>query len=217
MDKDTARGHLTDPQGKKPSEIGEAVDVLRPDYRSYKEMARDFQNIGEKILARRHRIFQLPKGIRWKIDEAQIPMKHGEQISRLKNEDDQWLLAFAIVEEKLELEACSNVVTRVLKHNDSIRDALRASAGVQCDKITSLLLPLSFDVRLAIAPKAWNRSQGSCKTFVTTKSVKTRTQTARELVCTNVAPCFHNWTSAMSQLLESHRSKLELLIKKMDV
>jgi len=63
MDKDTARAYLTAPQGKKISEIGEAVDVLRPDYRSYKEMARDFQ-LGEDTLSGRHRIFQLPKGIR---------------------------------------------------------------------------------------------------------------------------------------------------------
>ena len=215
MDKDTARGHLTDPQGKKPSEIGEAVDVLRPDYRSYKEMARDFQNIGEKILARRHRIFQLPKGIRWKIDEAQIPMKHGEQISRLKNEDDQWLLAFAIVEEKLELEACSNVVTRVLKHNDSIRDALRASAGVQCDKITSLLLPLGFDIRLAIAQHAWNRNK-ALQDFCYDKIRQDSDTDPRELVheCRTL---LSQLDEAMSQLLESHRSKLELLIKKMDL
>ena len=158
MDKDTAREYLTDPQGKKPSEIGEAVDVLREDYRSINEMAREFP-VGEKFLWNRHRIFQLPKGIRWKVDEKEISINKGVQIARLRNEDAQWVLAFAIVEEKLEEDVCSNVVNRVLKHNDSIRDALRASAGVQCDKITSLLLPLSFDIRLAIAPKAWNRSQ----------------------------------------------------------
>ena len=159
MDKDTAREYLTDPQGRKSSEIGEAVDVLRANYRSYQEMARDFQKLAGKTLGVKHRIFQLPIGIRWKIDEGQIRTKQGEQITRLKNEDDQWLLAFAIVEEKLGLEACSNVVNRVLKYEDSIRDGLRASAGVQCDKITSLLLPLGFDIRLAIAQNAWNRSQ----------------------------------------------------------
>ena len=159
MDKDTAREYLTDPQGRKSSEIGEAVDVLRANYRSYQEMAHDFQKLAGKTLGVKHRIFQLPIGIRWKIDEGQIRTKQGEQITRLKNEDDQWLLAFAIVEEKLGLEACSNVVNRVLKYEDSIRDGLRASAGVQCDKITSLLLPLGFDIRLAIAQNAWNRSQ----------------------------------------------------------
>ena len=159
MDKDTAREYLTDPQDKKLSEIGEAVDVLYEDYSSYEAMARAFPQMTRGILRTRHHIFQLPKGIRWKIDEGQIRTKQGEQITRLKNEDDQWLLAFAIVEEKLGLEACSNVVNRVLKYEDSIRDALSASAGVQCDKITSLLLPLGFDIRLAIAQNAWNRSQ----------------------------------------------------------
>lgn len=159
MDKDTARAYLTDPQGKKPSEIGQAVDVLRPDYRSYEEMAHDFPEVGEKTLGARRRIYRLPKGIRWKIDEGHISLGKGDQIARLKNEDDQWLLAFAIVEEQLDVEVCSNVVNRVLKFNDSIRDALRAVAGVQCDKIVSLMLPLNFDIRFAIAQKAWDRNK----------------------------------------------------------
>ena len=159
MDKATAREYLIDPEGRKPSEIGEAVDVLRADYRSYKEMARDFQTLGGRTLGSKHRIFRLPQGIRWKIDEGKIPVNKSEHIARLKNEDDQWLLALVIAEERLEEEVCSNVVNRVLKFNDSIRDALSASAGVQCDKITSLLLLLSFDIRLAIAQNAWNRSQ----------------------------------------------------------
>ena len=156
MDKDTARAYLTAPQGKKFSEIGEAVDVLRPDYRSYKAMAHEFPEVSEKTLGTRRRIFQLPKGIRWKIDEGQISLGKGDQIGRLKNEDDQWLLAFAIVEEQLDEDVCSNVVNRVLNYNDSIRDALRAAASVQCDKIVPLMLPLDFDTRLAIAQKAWN-------------------------------------------------------------
>ena len=158
MDKDTARAYLTDPQGKKPSEIGQAVDVLRPDHRSYEEMARNFE-LGADTLSGRHRIFQLPKGIRWKIDEGQISLGNGDIIARLKNENEQWLLAFAIVEEQLDVEVCSNVVNRVLKFNDSIRDALSAAAGVQCDKIVPLMLPLNFDVRFAIAQKAWDRNK----------------------------------------------------------
>ena len=158
MDRDTARAYLTEPQGKKPSEIGEAVAVLRSDYQSYKEMARDFP-IGEKTLSGRHRIFQLPKGIRWKIDEGEISITKSEQIIRLKDENDQWFLAFAIVEEQLEEEVCINVVTRVRKYNDSIRDALRVAAGVQCDKIVPLMLPLNFDIRFAMAQKAWDRNK----------------------------------------------------------
>ena len=158
MDKDTARAYLTDPKGRKPSEIGEAVAVLRSDYHSYKEMARDYPMSG-KTLSGRHRIFRLPKGIRWKIDEGEISITKGEQIIRLNDEMDQWFLAFAIVEEQLEEEVCINVVTRVQKYNDSIRDALREAAGVQCDSIVHLMLPLNFDIRFAMAQKAWDRNK----------------------------------------------------------
>ena len=129
MDKDTAREYLTDPQDKKLSEIGEAVDVLHEDYSSYEAMARAFPQMTRGILRTRRRIFQLPKGIRWKVDEGQISITNASKIARLRDENTQWLLAFAIVEEQLEIDVCSNVVNRVLKYDDSIRDALSASAG----------------------------------------------------------------------------------------
>lgn len=210
MDRDTARAYLKDPQGKKPSQIGEAVDVLRPDYRTYKEMAQDCQ-LGESTLRRRHRIYQLPKGIQWKIDEGKISIEKGEQIARLENEDAQWLLGFAIVEEQLEHEVCSNVVNRILRFNDSIRDALSASAGVQCDKITSLLLPLGFDIRLAIAQKAWNYNmevQDFCYEQIRQDPDALSRELAREC-----RVLLSRLEEAMSQILESHRSSLEQLIQ----
>lgn len=158
MDKDTAKKYLTSPHGKKPSEIGEAVDVLYQEYGSYEEMARHLR-MGKGTLSQKRHIFQLPKGIRWKVDEGHIELQNGYQISRLKNEDDQWLLAFVVVEERLDVEVCTNVVNRVLRHNDSIRTALSAAAGVRCDRIDSLLLPLGFDIRFAISQKAWNQGK----------------------------------------------------------
>ena len=198
MDKDTAREYLTDPQGRKPSEIGEAVDVLYADYGSYQGMARAFQKVGEKALSARRRIFQLPKGIRWKVDEGQISITNALQIARLRDENAQWLLAFAIVEEQLEADVCSNVVNRVLKYADSISDALSASAGVQCDKVTSLLLPLGFDIRLAIAQNAWNRSQ-ELQDY------------CYDQICHDPDAAAREFDEAISQLLENHRSKFGLL------
>ena len=215
MDKDTAREYLTDPQGKKPSEIGEAVDVLYGDYGSYQEMARAFPQMTRGILRTRHHIFQLPKGIRWKVDEGQISITNASLIARLRDENAQWLLAFAIVEEQLEADVCSNVVNRVLKYADSISDALSASAGVQCDKVTSLLLPLGFDIRLAIAQNAWNRSQ-ELQDFCYDQICKDPDAAARELVCKYRA-LLSQLDEAMSELLKSHRSKLESLILKMDL
>lgn len=160
MDKDVAREFLTTPRGKNPSEIGEAVEVLYGEYHSYKKMALDLRlNVSEKFLSLRHRIFQLPNGIRWKVDNGQITLSKAYEISRLKKEEDQWLLAFAIVDEQLEQEVCTNVVNRVLEHNDSIRAALSAAAGVRCDSVDSLLLPLGFEIRFAISQQAWNQSK----------------------------------------------------------
>ncbi len=215
MDKDTAREYLTDPQGKKPSEIGEAVDVLYEDYGSYQEMARAFQKVGGSTLSTRRRIFQLPKGIRWKVDEGQISITNALQIARLGDENAQWLLAFAIVEEQLEADVCSNVVNRVLKYEDSIREALSAAAGVRCEKVIPLLLPLGFDIRLAIAQNAWNRSQ-ELQDFCYDQICQDPDAAARELVCKYRA-LLSQLDEAMSELLESHRSKLESLILKMDL
>jgi hypothetical protein len=155
MEEKAAIEYLTAPEGKKPSEIGKAVDVLYQKYHSYKAIAQQL-NVSPNFLNSRHRIFQLPKGIQWKIDQGQIGITQGYEISRLKNKDDQWLLALAIIEEKLTLDECKNVVNRVSKQNDSIRDALSVSAGVRFDKIQTLLLPLEFDIRLEICRLAWD-------------------------------------------------------------
>ncbi len=155
MEEKAAIEYLTAPEGKKPSEIGKAVDVLYQKYHSYKAIAQQL-NVSPNFLNSRNRIFQLPKGIQWKIDQGQIGITQGYEISRLKNKDDQWLLALAIIEEKLTLDECKNVVNRVSKQNDSIRDALSVSAGVRFDKIQTLLLPLEFDIRLEICRLAWD-------------------------------------------------------------
>ena len=214
MDKDTARALLGSPKGRKPSEIGEAVDVLRPEYRSYNSMARDFPDIAGSTMNRRHNIFQLPKGIRWKIDEGEIPIKQGEHITRLKNKHDQWVLAFAIVDENLEEEACYNVVNRVLTHNDSIRDALKAAASVECDKVAQLLLPLGFDDRLAIAQHAWNRKQ-ELQDFCYDRIHQIHDPLSGEFVCEChvLLSQLDEAKSQILEILESYRSNLNQLIQ----
>lgn len=159
MEEKIAIEYLTAPEGKKPSEIGEAVDVLYQKDPSYKKVAQQ-SNMSPKVLSSRHRIFQLPKGIGWKVDQEQIGIKQANEIARLKNEDDQWLLAFAIIEEKLSIEECKAVVNIVLKQNCSIRDALSSPpASVRFDKIQSLLLPIGFDIWFAISRAAWNQKE----------------------------------------------------------
>ena len=159
MDTETARVILGSYAGKKPSEIGNAVDVLYPGFGTYKAIAAEFGR-SDSFWSVRHRLFQLPVGIRWKIDEGQISMEQGIEISKLKNEEEQWLLAFTITEtQNLTAKECQNVVNLVLKEEKSIREALGVSAGIRFDKIQPLLLPLGFDIRLAICKRAWARCQ----------------------------------------------------------
>ena len=156
MEENVARDYLTAPEGKKPSKIGEAVDVLYQKYGSYKTIAQQL-NVSSQFLSSRHRIFQLPKGIQWKVDQEQIRIDQGYHIFRLKNEDDQWLLALAIIEAKLNIQDCKNVVNIVQKQNVSIKDALN-TFGVRFD-VHPLLLPLKVDLRLAICRSAWSQGE----------------------------------------------------------
>ncbi len=156
MNKDVAREYLQAHEGRMPSEIGEAVDVLLDDYGSYGALAADL-DVSPDYLSDRRRIFQLPKGILWKIDREEIGIAQGREITRLEDEDSQWVLALAVVEEKLKGKECTNIVNMVVRQNCSIRDALRISAGVRLNKIDTLMLPLTFDVRLGIYRAAWNQ------------------------------------------------------------
>ena len=160
MEEKTAIEYLTAPQGKKPSEIGEAVDVLLQKYHSYKAVAQQL-NVSDKFLSSRHHIFRLPKGIQWKIDQGQIGIRQGYEISRLKNEDDQWLLALAVVEEDLKVVECENVVNIVLRQNRSIREALSVSTGVRFDEGKPLILIIRPDLWIPMSRAAW----GQCKNW----------------------------------------------------
>lgn len=158
MDTNTARKLLTK-DASPPSEIAEAVDVLYQELGTYQAIAREIGR-SEKFWGTRHRIFRLPTGIQWKIDEGQIGIEQGYQISRLKDEEDQWLLAVTIIEAKdLTAEECKNVINLVLNEGKSIRDALDVLAGIRFDKIQPIVFPLGFDIRLEICKVAWSRSQ----------------------------------------------------------
>lgn len=155
MDATTARDILTNYTRWKPSEIGEAVDVLYETFATYEAIGKEFGR-SSKFWSVRHRIFQLPDGIRWKIDEGQIEVGQGEQIIRLKEEKDQWLLAVSIIEsENFPATEIRDVINLVLKENKPIREALRVSAGIHFDKTHPLLLPLPFDVWFLICKRAW--------------------------------------------------------------
>ena len=87
---------------RKSSEVGEAVDVLYRLHGTYEKVAQQLElNIPDYVLGRMHRIYRLPKGILWKVDEGQIGITQAALITRLKDEEAQWLLAITVVEKEV--------------------------------------------------------------------------------------------------------------------
>ena len=92
MDTQEAMACLANPNNRKLSEVGESIDILYKIHGTYDNLAQQL-SISRGFLSSRHRIFQLPQGIRWKVDEGQIGISQADQITRLKDEEAQWLLA----------------------------------------------------------------------------------------------------------------------------
>lgn len=158
MNIETAKKYLRNIAKERPSVIGKAIDILYQKYGNYKAISQQTR-VSQPVLVKRHHIFHLSKGIQWKVDEGHIKVTEAYHISRLKNENDQWLLAFVVVEEKLSAKECEDVVNVTLKQNRPLKEVLSTLTGVRFDKTYSLLLPMGFDVRLAISRAAWSKRQ----------------------------------------------------------
>ena len=159
MDIETARRIIVAHDQNKPSKIAKAVDILYHELGTYQSIT---QEIGksDKFWIIRHRISQLPIGILRKIDEGDIGIEQAYQITRLKQEKDQWVLAIAIIESKdLTAKECSQVVNLVLNEGESIMDALRMLAGVRFDEIQPVLLSIGPDIWIDICKIAWAQGQ----------------------------------------------------------
>ena len=159
MNLKTAKAIIAAHAQSKPSEIAEAVDVLYQEFGTYRAIT---QEVGksDKFWIMRHRISQLPSGIRWKIDEGHIGIGQGYQIARLKREEDQWLLAIVIIEARcLTTKECRKVVNLVLNEEKSIIDSVSILADIHFDEIQPLSLPLGSDIWIEICKIAWTRHQ----------------------------------------------------------
>lgn len=146
----------------KLSEVGAAVDVLYRIYGTYEKVAQQLElNIPDYVLGRMHRISRLPRGIVWKVDEGQLGVTQAALITRLRDEESQWLLAITSIEKKLRASECENVVNLVLKEGWVIRDALSTVTGVHFDEISppTLLLPISVDFWFALIRASWGQSK----------------------------------------------------------
>ena len=162
MDENSAVDCLTNHNRKKPSEIGQAVDVLYQVYGTHAKIAQQLQlDVSGNYLWNMRRIFHLPQGIRWKIDKGQIKVAQGCEISRLADEDDQWMLAITIVEKNLKGKECKNVVNIVLNEGRTMREALSTVTGVRFEEISPpvLLLPIGVDSWFELSKAAWQRDE----------------------------------------------------------
>ena len=159
MNLKTAKEIIAAHAENKPSEIAEAVEVLYQEFGTYQAITREIGK-SDKFWIMRHRIFQLPSGIRWKMDEGNIGIGQGYQIARLRREEDQWLLAIAIIEARcLTSKECGRVVNLVLNKDKSIKESLSISADIHFDEIQPLSLPLGSDIWVEICKIAWTRHQ----------------------------------------------------------
>lgn len=155
MDSQTARDWLNDAGDRKPSELGEAVDVLYRELGNYKAIAKEVDMSPDRLSELR-RVFLLPEGIRWQFEKGKIRIGHVEQISRLQ-EDEQWLLAFTIVQEKITVKGSKEVVDGVIKRGRKLRDVLYDMIGVRFDQVKPLLFPFTFEESFKISRAAWSK------------------------------------------------------------
>lgn len=159
MNLKTAKEIIAAHAQNKPSEIAEAVEVLYQEFGTYQAITREIGK-SDKFWIMRHRIFQLPSGIRWKIDEGNIGIGQGYQIARLKREEDQWLLAIVIIEARgLTTKECRKVVNLVLNQDKSIIDSLSILVDIHFDEIQPFSLLLGADIWIEICKIAWTRRQ----------------------------------------------------------
>ena len=162
MDTDMALELLKTEAEKKPSEVGKAIDVLFHDFGSYAAIEKRFGK-SSYFWRQHHRVYGLPKGIQSKVDKGEINLGECYEISRLKDEEDQWLLAVAIIEaEDFTIDECNKVVNGVLNSDNplSIKESLKTYTGFEFGKTQPLVLvPFPFDVWFQICKRAWSHEK----------------------------------------------------------
>ena len=139
--------------------VGEAIELLKGEDRTYDDVAREV-GVSHSTISKYHRLSQLPDGIRWKVEQGELPVLHALQICRLKDENDQWLLAFAIVDagkEALTAKESQRAVDDVRRSGEPMADVLTRLFGFEFDRTVSLLLPVDYWLRFRISRAAWNR------------------------------------------------------------
>ena len=142
--------------------LGEAISVLKKKYDTYEKIAKQVSP-SAKTIGLYYRLSQLPDGIRWKIQEGEIGLSLAEQVCRLKDENDQWVLAYAIVDaaqdRSIMEQEWKGAVDEVLRTGRSMKEVLEERLGAASDK--TVVTPVSFDYsfRFKLCRAAWNRQK----------------------------------------------------------
>ncbi len=141
--------------------LGEAITVLKKEYATYEGIAQQVAPSAATI-TKYHALSKLPQGIRWKVEQGQLPPTHAEQICRLKDENDQWVLAFCIVDAGKQgpsARECKDVVEDVRETERPIAEVLTERFAFEFDKTVALVVPVDYWFRFKICRTAWNRQE----------------------------------------------------------
>lgn len=154
---------LQDYRNHSIKEIGEVISFLKNQYKTYNKIAK-LVDLNADTISNYHKISKLPEGIIWKIEERIIPLNYATLICSLKDADDQWLLAFAIIEAKeknvhLTYEDCKFVVNEILSDNITIEEALSRHFNVDFDEGVPMVISFDFIFRHKLSRSAWNRRE----------------------------------------------------------
>lgn len=158
---DNAKAMVADYRHQRLDALGEAITVLKQEYRTYNDIAEQV-GVSRLTIGLYHRLSKLPHGIRWKVEEGEVPLGLARQVCRLKDEEDQWMLAYAIVDDAdrtVPEEEWKGAVDEVLRTAASMEEVLEKRLGAASEK--SVVTTLSFDywIRFKLCRAAWNRRQ----------------------------------------------------------
>lgn len=148
---------------KSISDFCKAFNLLKEEHGSYKAISEKV-DVHSTTLGKYHKISQLPKGILWKFVQNELKVNQVYQISRLEKIEDQWFLAFYVIElqnneQKCTTDDCKEMVDTVLEQEISIQEVIKNLYGEKFEQIISLLLPLDFDIRLSLSKICWEQKK----------------------------------------------------------
>jgi len=157
-----AKAVVTGYSGQPLRALGEAITLLKREYGTYKQIAKEVGPCAVTI-GRYHRLSRLPDGLRWKIEQRELALSLAHQVCKLKDENDQWVLAFAILDApedgRLTERECRQAVEEVQNTGRPMREVLAERLGLDFKKSVVVVLSFDYWFRFKLCRAAWNRGQ----------------------------------------------------------